>query len=147
MKVSLDLQVSKEEFFDFLYNSVIKDVKESTGKDLSKEDIVEGFKYEKILKTRVGELGEIKISLVEFNLYKKYKARYESKQGENIIEYDVNSLSDEKIKVIYREKYIAPDMIKALNFKIANFFNKKKTMQKAKNLLKNIESYIINNRA
>lgn len=146
MQVSLDLDVSKEEFFEFLYSSVINDIKESTGKTLSKEDIVKGYQYDKNLKNKMGREGEVKVTILEFEPYKKYIAEFESNQGKNIISYDVKSLNDGKVNVIYSEEYIAPDKLKAWNFKLVNLLYKKKSIKRAETILKNIERYIKNNR-
>lgn len=144
MEVNLDLDVNKEEFFEFIYESIIKDIEESTGKKLSKEDIIQGYKYDKNLKNKLGRAGNVEVTILEFVPYKKYVAEFKSNQGKNIISYEINNLNNEKINVTYFEDYIAPDKLKDWNFKLMNFFYKKKSMKRAESILKNIERYIKN---
>ncbi|NBI07205.1 DUF3284 domain-containing protein [Senegalia massiliensis] len=144
MEVNLDLDVNKEEFFEFIYESIIKDIEESTGKKLSKEDIIQSYKYDKNLKNKLGRAGNVEVTILEFVPYKKYVAEFKSNQGKNIISYEINNLNNEKINVTYFEDYIAPDKLKDWNFKLMNFFYKKKSMKRAESILKNIERYIKN---
>lgn len=146
MEIDLELEISKEEFFEFLYDSIIHDVEESTGKIISHEEVVEGFEYDKKLKTQVGRLGEASIILSEFKPYSKYVAEFRSNQGTNITSYEITSIEDQKISVKYIEEYIAADRMKSINFKLLNFFYKKKNIKTAENRLKNIEVYVKNKR-
>lgn len=146
MEIDLELAISKEEFFEFLYDSIIHDVEESTGNLVSQEDIVEGFEYDKQLKTKIGRLGEASVILSTFRPYTKYVAEFISTQGKNITSYDITSLDDEKIRVTYKEDYIAADRLKSWNFKLLSFFYKNKNIKSAESRLKNIEGYIKNKR-
>jgi len=144
MEVNLDLDVNKEDFFEFIYQSIIKDIEASTGSKLSKEDIIQGYKYDKKLKNKLGRTGDVGVTILEFDPYKKYVAEFKSNQGKNIISYNITSLNNGKINVTYSEDYIAPDKLKDWNFKLMNFFYKKKSVVRAESILKNIERYIKN---
>lgn len=142
MEINAILDVSQEAFFDFLYSSIIQDVKESTGQTISKKDVKSGYSYDKKLKTKVGKMGGAKVTIVAFKPYKKYRAEFTSNQGKNIISYQVERLEDNKIEVVYGEDFIAADKMKAWNFKLINLFYKKQSIKRAEAILENIEGYI-----
>nr|WP_300002023.1 DUF3284 domain-containing protein [Tissierella sp.] len=146
MQTDLKLDVSKEEFFDFLSASIIGDIKQSTGEELLKEDIAENYTYEKNIKNKMGRAGDVKVTIVDFKPFEKYRAKFTSFQGDNIIAYEIEELKDDQIHVTYSEDYIAADKMKALNFKLVNSLYKKRALSKSETILKNIESYIVNNR-
>ena len=146
MEVNLLLNVTSEEFFDFLYESIINDIKESTNKTVTRKDIKGGYRYKKEMKNKMGRQGTATILIREFVPNKTYVAVFESNQGENIISYNVEELEENKIGVTYNEEYIASDKLKSWNFSLVNFFYKRKANKNAKNTLRRIESYIKANR-
>lgn len=146
MQVSLNLDVTKKEFFGFLSDSIIQDINENTGKKLLREEIFENYNYHKNMKNKMGRQGEVKVTIVEFKPCQIYTAKFQSNQGENIISYNIKELANKKINVTYIEDYIAPDKLKALNFKLVNLLYKKRAQLKSETILKNIENYIHNNR-
>ncbi|MBS4535457.1 DUF3284 domain-containing protein [Clostridium sp. D2Q-14] len=144
MQVSLDLDVTKEEFFEFINDSLLQDIKTSTNREVSKEDIKKGYTYEKELKNKLGRAGDVEVNILEFEPCKEYIAEFKSNQGTNRISYNIKNLNDEKINVTYSESYIASDKLKDWNFKLMNLFYKKKSISRAESILKNIERYIKN---
>ena len=146
MEVSVDLNVDKEDFFDFLYESVINDVKNSTGKIISRDKVAKGYTYEKNVKNNKGKLINIKITIMDFTPCEKYVARVRTEQGENRMSYIIDDLGEEKINVTYGEDYIAPSIFKELKFKALNFFHKKTLRKEAKSNLIDIETYIKNSK-
>lgn len=147
MEVSLVLNVSKEDFFEFLYSSIIKDIKESTGRMLSKKKVVKGYTYEKNVKNHKGKLINMKILIAELDPYKEYMAEIETKQGKNIMSYSIKHLEAEKINVTYKEEYIAPSTFKKLKFNVLNLMHEKSLISEAKSNLIDIETYIKNSKA
>ncbi|GEK92001.1 DUF3284 domain-containing protein [Alkalibacterium kapii] len=142
MKTTSTLDVSQEAFFDFLYLSIINDIKQSTQKNVSKDDITEGFEYKKTLANKMGRKGQVKVTLAELQPPTKYVAEFKSNQGINVISYEIESVNESQIKVTYTEEFIAADKLKDWNFKLLNFFYKKKSKKTIDATLKNIETYI-----
>lgn len=146
MEVSVDLNVSKEDFFDFLYESVINDIKESTGKIISRDKVAKGYTYEKNVKNNKGKLINIKITIMDFTPCESYIARVRTEQGENRMSYLIDELGEEKINVTYKEEYLAPSIFKEMKFKVLNFFHKKTLKEEAESNLIDIETYIKNSK-
>lgn len=146
MEVDARLNVSSEEFFDFLKQSIVSDVNEHTDEAIGVENLHKGFTYWKNLKNKVGQKGDTKVSLAIFNPNKEYEAVFESNQGQNIINYKVHEVDDFFVDVQYSEDYVAADKMKKLNFNIVNFFYQRRARKKAQRVLENIEAYIIQNR-
>lgn len=146
MEINVELYASKEEFFNFLTLSILQDIKQSTNKDLAKEEIINSYSYQKKLRNKVGREGDVNVKIMAFEPNEKYIARFKGNQGENIISYIVTDINDAKINVNYKEQYIEADKIKGLNYKIVNFFYNKKAEKKARKMIKQIEYYIEKNR-
>lgn len=146
MRTTSTLKVSKEEFFDFLYLSIINDIKQSTQRNISKNEITEGFEYKKKLANKMGRKGEVKVTLAKLRPSTSYVAEFKSAQGVNVISYEIESINEEEIHVTYSEEFIAADKLKDWNFKLINFFYKKKSKKKIDTLLNNIETYITDKR-
>lgn len=146
MDVLLNLDVSSEEFFNFLTLSVVKDVKESTNKNISQKDIVKGFHYTKQLANKLKREGSAKVIIRRFVANEIYEAGFETNQGLNTITYEVETLDDNTIDVKYTEDYIASDKIKGWNYNLVNMFYEKRAKKKAIALIRNIEAYILQNR-
>lgn len=146
MEVSLVLNISKEDFFDFLYASIVKDIKDSSGKTLAKNKLVKGYSYEKNIKNHKGKLLHMKVTIEELDPCKEYRARIKTKDGENIMSYIIEDLENEKIKVRYREEYLPPTRLKGIKFKFLNLFHEKTLKKQARSNLIDIETYIKNSR-
>lgn len=146
MEVLLNLAVTSKEFFEFIIDSVVNDVNDKTNKNVSRKDIVRGFHYTKQIPNKVGKEAKVKVLVRELNLNKKYTAVIISGQGENVISYEVEELTDGSIDVKYSEEFIAEDKMSKWNFNIVNVFYKRRAKKKAIKLVRNIEAYIIANR-
>ncbi|MDN6161172.1 MAG: DUF3284 domain-containing protein [Atopostipes sp.] len=146
MEIKETLSVSAEEFFDFLYHSIILDIKESTGESLKRDEIIEGMTYSKTLTTKTGQTGEATVSLTTIQPNESYKASFNTTQGENITHYEVEELTDQQIEVTYREEYVASSWLKGLNFKLMNLFFKRRSKKQASERLYQIEKYLKNQR-
>lgn len=146
MEINQELAVSTKEFFDFLRQSIVVDVKNTSGKEIEKDDIYEGMTYHKELATKIGSTGEAKVTVSVFREPDEYVAEFDSNQGKNITRYQIEELGTEKIQVNYEEDFIAADRIKALNFKLVNLFYKKRAGKQASERLKQIENYLISQR-
>ena len=66
--------------------------------------------------------------------------------GINTIYYNIEEVDDENIDVIYKEEFIGKTNSMDLNFKIMNFFYKKRSKKRAIRLIKSIETYIKSNK-
>lgn len=146
MNIRQRLNVSSEEFLNFIVMSVLNDARENFDDTLKLEDIVEGFSYTKRLVNKVGQKGNTTVRIKEFKLNKCYEAVFESQQGENILRYEIENLGEQEIDVNYTEAFIAADTIKKWNFELVNFFYKKKARKRAAIMLENIERYIVQSR-
>lgn len=146
MEINQELAVSAKEFFDFLRQSIVLDLKKTSGKEIKKDDIYEGMTYHKELATKIGRTGEAKVTISRFRDLDEYIAEFDSNQGKNITAYKIEDLGADKIHVNYREDFIAADRLKGLNFKLMNLFYKKRACKQASDRLTQIENYLISQR-
>ena len=118
MKVTETLSCSKQAFFDVLYDSIAWDVRESTGSDVSFEELQNGFSYVKTMKSALGSEQKTKISIVEFAQNNRYVARYVTDRGTDEVSYEIEDLGDGAIRVTYRERFEGATRWMTLNYKL-----------------------------
>lgn len=145
IEVKERLNVSIKDFFSKIEESVIYDIEQATGKKMIAKDIKKGFKYTKRMKNKLGRKGEVDITISKFVSPIAYGADFKSAQGINKIEYLIEELEPECIEVTYREEFLGNTNSANWNFKLMNFFYKRRAVRRARRMLKAIEEYIQNN--
>lgn len=142
MEITRIMEVSKQEFSDFIVEMIIADIKNCTGKDVDKKEIVSGYTYQKELTTQLGKKTLVTTKLLEI-VPGSYKAQFSSIGGENTLTYEYHETGESQIEVNYVEDYIAATKTNEYNFKLMSFIQGKKTKKKINNMLENMERYII----
>ncbi len=136
MEFTIKLDATPDEFFDRLENSIIADIRVSTGKAVS-ADKLNGYKYEKVTTGRRGV--PLKVKIKAYRRPERYEARFTSGQGANAINYRVSPLPGGGIAVAYSESFSGAQsqrgLFAGLNGKLYDF----RVKHHAKGLLKSIE--------
>ena len=143
IEVVRTLNVSANDFFDKIAESVAYDISAETGKNIKPSQIHKGYTYTKKLSSKMGREGNAKVTITEFEAPVVYTAKFSTRQGDNFISYKINKLEDDLIEVTYSEGYEAPSISKRANFKIMSFFYKRGSIKKINRLLSNMEAYIL----
>lgn len=140
MKVNVELNVSDHEFYDLMMKSLKKEVK-SVKKNL---ELKEGLKYKKKSTQRTGIGSQITVKIKKLVPNRLYVATFKTAIDYTQISYEIEPISDSKIKVTYEEIYqnVSHQDIPAWKQKMAE----KQSAKKAKKMLKEIEKYILNSR-
>lgn len=114
IKASRVMNVPAEALFDMLIESVIYDIKQSTGKTVRPANFKKGTNYRKRIKTNAkGQKGvAVKVTVTELERPLVYEARFEGgNDSYTIIRYEIEKLSEEGdeegdyIRVTYSEDY------------------------------------------
>lgn len=135
MQVSEKLVISAEDFFKCVIQSAAHDVKEHTGKTLTRNQLA-GFEYKKVLGQK--QSARLKITKIVDN----QEYHFVTKTGLNEFEvsYTIQAIDAQHCEVTYQENVISYGKMKTLNDKIVGgfvgFFRKKNI----KRLLHAIES-------
>ncbi len=139
MDITKKLNVSAEDFFNKIVDSVVYDVKHSVGRKVSYETMKDGFSYKKTLSNRFGQKGSVTITVTEIEKPTLYAASFEAKTGTNHVRYEITELSDNKISVHYVETFDSNRLLNRLNYMLMSiiyYFGSKKRIV---NMLKGIE--------
>ncbi len=145
IEVKEKLYVDIQDFFHKIEESVIYDIEQSTGKKMIAKDIKKGFRYTKKMKNKLGRKGDVDIVISKFVSPISYAAEFKSAQGINKIEYLIEEVESKCIDVTYREDFLGYTSSANWNFKLINFFYKRRATKRARRMLKAIEHYIQNN--
>lgn len=139
MKIKKKLNVSKKEFYLFLYNNLKKELN-------IKGDVKENMVFTKELSTKFNQKIKTSMKILELIEYEKYSLSYISSLGENIVSYIIEEIDENNIFVLYEEKYVTDSIFNKLNntfMEIFFYYPMKKRKLKTLNM---IEKYIIEER-
>jgi hypothetical protein len=146
MEVNIALDITPEEFFDSIANSLEYDIKESTGKRVKFANLKKGYNYTKKLKSKMGGNATVKVTIEELEYPVVYAAKFDSASGINKIRYEIEKLDDCQIGLSYTEEFEGAKRSYNINGAIFEWLlsipNKKSLRKK----FREMESVIIENR-
>ncbi|MCL2560335.1 MAG: DUF3284 domain-containing protein [Turicibacter sp.] len=90
---SATLNVSATEFYDFVLNMIVADIKTATGRSVPAKNIKQGFKYTKKMKNRRGQVENVSVVVSGLVTDRFYEARFKSSTGINVTSYDIEATS------------------------------------------------------
>ncbi|QAA35349.1 DUF3284 domain-containing protein [Clostridium manihotivorum] len=99
MKLTRILKINEKEFYDFLENDLLSNIYQSSGKELSVEDIKKGLRYSKYdnnAHTRID------ITILEYKRGEFYKAQIKSLMDTITISYETEVV-DEGLRIIFNQ--------------------------------------------
>ena len=103
MEFLINLNVTSNELFRALNNTIIEDVFAFTGKKLKNEDIKKGFKYEKDVNMNKSHPKIAKVDVLEYKEGNTFTIQYSSSQKKSIVTYKIESESCNKVCLDYKE--------------------------------------------
>lgn len=142
VEVKERLHVDINEFFKQLEISIAYDIEKATGKKVKP---YKGYKYKKVMKNKVGRKGDVEVIITELNAPKCYSASFKSINGINKISYIIEEVGEYCIDVTYREEFEGSSKTINTNFKLMQFFYKRRAKKRASRILRAIENYIKQN--
>lgn len=145
MIVKKQLNVTLDEFYEFIQEMILQDIKEATGKTVEIHDIHQGYKYKKQLTGRTGQVGHVKTEIKDFTR-NSYSAIFRSAQGFNTISYTYQPTSDSAIELTYEEEFLSDSTLMNLNFKLMSFFFNRSNKKRIDMMLNQIEGIITEKR-
>ena len=145
MEMSRVLNVSMEEMDRFVFDMILEDIKNSTGKSESKKKIRSGYSYSKNLKGRTGSKSRVKTTIRELTSG-KYHVTFKSNQGLNHLIYSYVPEDEESIRLTYSESYEADSKSNGVSYKVMNFVYAWSSKRKIKRIFNSIEHIIQENR-
>ena len=135
MKAIEKLNVTADEFFKEITDSIIGDIKKTTNKSIHASQIKPGLNYKKVLPNRFKGNSEVTVKVLSCIPLKEYSSVFES---------DVD-----RIEASYEESYETKKgngTIRSQNGLFGQKYLDKQSFKKGKKLLKKIEDYIIQHR-
>ena len=130
------MAVTPSECMETLIKIIIAEVEQKTGKKITREDILKGYKY--VSKRRVGrKIVDAKVNVKKPDLNRLFMINYVIENNTIEMKYHITPIDDSHIKLEYTQQDSQGD------FKgLAKFL----TDLKMKKRLKSVEEYIIANR-
>lgn len=136
------LNISAENFFAKIEKSIIYDIKNATGNDI--EHIENGFKYSKILNTKLSKASNVDVQILEYTYPLKYKVSFKTGKSISTIEYSALNINDNQCEITYIEDIKYFKKAHDLNFKLVSKFYSVRSKKKILMLLANIEQSVLN---
>jgi len=142
MQIIKEMEVNKQELYDYINKMIIEDVLASTN---ANKEIQVGLTYKKHLQNRLGKLIEV-VTTIEKLEMGKYEISLKSIQGVNILSYTYDEIDHNKIKVIYEESFDGVNPSGSINHSIMSFFTKRTNKKRINSMLEHLETLIIQDR-
>lgn len=143
MKIEKQLNVTADEFFNVVTQSLLHDYKTHTNKTIHESQIKEGLTYNKRINGRSGKNSKVEVKLLKYIPGKVYMVSFDSKIDKITLSYEIQEIDTDHIRIDYEENYVSksnqPD-------KKEGFFSKRIKIRKVEKLLSTIEKSIIQNR-
>ncbi len=144
MKVSRELKVSNQEFYETIYNSLKQEIEASTGKTYPK--LYQGMKYKQELLTYAKNKRSVDVCIEKLVENQEYLASFKREDDINTVNFKIEAIDNNKCLVTYEENFVSDANVRELNYSLVSFVITPFKKRKAKKKLKSIEKYIIINR-
>ena len=141
MKIEIDLNVTAQEYFKVLEDSIIQEILYHTNKEVTPYS---GYSYNKIMTTYAGHKRDTTVTITDFVQNKLYRCEFGS-INKTVLEINIVERED-GITVSYIESLLSDSGKYNTNFKLVGGLLSPIHKRKAKKKQKAIEAYIIANR-
>lgn len=139
MKVSEKLYISQKECFTAIINSVIYDIKKSTGKTKQVRQL-QGFSYQRTMSNGMRTTTTISEVVPD----EVYQFTTETLSNTHTTTYTITATSENTCEATYTEKIAADKTMRKMNNAIVGFMFGFFRKRRVRNLLKAIEMSVIN---
>lgn len=140
MVVEITVNVTKEELFNCMMESLLLDIQKTKPKK-KLEDIRQGFEYEKNIVGKMNQSTICKVTIVKLIPNEAYAATFESARGSTTISYELKD-NDGQTDVRYEETFMSDKNLSKMNYNIVSKFYQKSSRKKKVRMFRQMEAYI-----
>lgn len=141
MELIHELNVGAGEFFGALAQSAAYDISQAAGKEIKPENIYSGYSYKKKMKNKMGQQGDVAVTVKEFLPSSRYFVSFETGQGLTTVCYEIEEKDEEHILVRYKEDYDSKSKLQNLNYRLISHFYHKKAEKRMRRTLDAVGEY------
>ena len=142
MDVKENLKVNADVFFDTLAESILYDISQALETPITMEQITPEYIYVKKMKNKLGQQGDVHVTIQQFLKPELYEASFQSTQGVNHISYKITDLHDGSIEVEYHEDFDGKNTSGSLNYKLFSSLYQHSAKKRVTRMLHSMETYI-----
>jgi hypothetical protein len=126
-------------YWSTLMRGLRNDIDASNPNHIKFEDIGEGYSYKKKMGNRLGQEGDVKVTITSLKENAEYAAEFHSVQGTNSLSYKLEPIDEGQFKVIYEEDFSSEKRFNDWNFKLMSFLYGRGSKKRANQILDRIE--------
>lgn len=142
MKVTVTLNISQQEFFDYLIQSIMIDIFKNTDVFKCEEEIKKGIQYHKMIKNANGKEIPVQVEIDEYQYLELYRCRINVGSNVNIIQYECQKIDDNHTLIIYTEDYESSKRLNKYNYKLMSLILSHTMKKKIKKMLIAMETHV-----
>ncbi|MGN1343839.1 MAG: DUF3284 domain-containing protein [Traorella sp.] len=135
----MKLNISQQQFFDYLIQSLLIDIFKHTNEIKIQEELKQGFCYQKIIKDNKGNKYQSLVEIIKLNDF-QYQSQITTGSNINIISYEYKQ--DNTNMITYQEEYDNPHPLKKYNHQFVSFCLSPFYRKQIKKMLLNMEMHI-----
>lgn len=146
MKIQLRLNVSGEDFFDYLVHALFHDIRRNQVL-LEKENIQSGYEYKKELVSQSGKREQALVKITKLTRPVCYEVQIQTEMGIHMISYGCSETEQNQCWVTYTEEYQSDQRLNQWNTSLMGFLFQRSHKKKMKRMLLAMEKHIISERS
>lgn len=145
MKISMLLDVTREEFYQLLLESFVGEYNFFSGTQLETKEIIEKISYEKTIPSKLGTEKPVIVTVNRMLNGKLFELKIHSGLSTDICTYRIDNC-DSNIYIEYEEIHQTEKTIDNISYSIMSFVYGFIGKKRHKKMLKQMEAHILSNR-
>lgn len=142
MELQVNMKASAKEVFDELQRALLRDIKTSTGKNVSLEKLDKDYSYEKKLNNYLGNSVDVTVNIDKLNYPIEYSATISNSKGSNTVQYILNE-NEDSVDIKYIENYKAKSLLGKINYSIMSLVFTRSNKKRIKKQFLYLENQIM----
>ncbi|MDR1033362.1 MAG: DUF3284 domain-containing protein [Bifidobacteriaceae bacterium] len=126
-------------YWRVLMQGLRNDIDMSNPNHVKFEDIGVGYSYTKKMGNRLGQRGDVLVTITALKENDEYAAEFHSVQGTNTLSYKLDPVDDNSFTVTYTEGFSSEKRFNDWNFKIVSFLYNRGSKKRANSILDRVE--------
>lgn len=140
MVVEITLDVTREEFFNCMLDSLLADVQQTKPKK-KMEDLRQGFEYEKTIVGKMNQKALCKVTIEKLIPNEAYVASFVSERGITTIAYELVD-NQGQTDVRYEETFSSEKGLSKMNYNLVSKLFQKSSRKRKIRMFRQMEAFI-----
>jgi hypothetical protein len=126
-------------YWSTLMRGLRNDIEMSNPNHIKFDEIGEGYSYRKKMGNRLGQEGDVTVTITALKENDEYAADFHSVQGTNTLSYKLDPIDADSFTVTYTEDFASEKRFNDWNFRLMSFLYGRGSKKRANQILDRVE--------